>query len=128
MTSFVDWRKDKSPTGKPKVNDFKGRKNKKIYIDGGFWIEKLQFYQNLDKTPVLPKGDQTEVISRSLFTFIAHKLQKYLVVTVSWYNFILVSQLCRTNFESVYPITFWKYAQYPIKVLLKKSTCSFKNF
>ena len=32
-----------------------------------------------------------------------------------------------TNLENIYPITFSKYAKDPIKVLLKRSTCSFKN-
>ena len=32
-----------------------------------------------------------------------------------------------TSLENICPITLWKYTKHPIRVLLKISTCSFKN-
>ena len=61
------------------------------------------------------KVEQTEVISRLLFTFIITNYNNV------WSGYDITSS------GNLHPMTFWKYAKYPIKVSLKISTYFLKK-
>ena len=67
------------------------------------------------------KVEQTEVISKFIFTFLLTNSKNIYIFLI---NFPI---LFTVTTSEVYLITFWKYTKHPIKVLLKISTCSFKN-
>ena len=79
-------------------------------LDMGFWSESYvhKWFSNSNLLPE-SKEERTEVISRLLFIFVAHKLQKHLnfsdTFSYLFHNYDV------TSLENIHSITFWKYAK-----------------
>ena len=79
-------------------------------LDRVFWSESHvnKWFSNSNLLPE-SKEERTEVISRLLFIFVAHKLQKHLnfsdTFSYLFHNYDV------TSLENIPSVTFWKYAK-----------------